>query len=637
MNRHRDSSLRSALIVLPLICLGWATRSHAYIDMAPTLAKIMTDSKSIAIVEVTEFDRTRHALVLKEIRALKGDLTADPIRHDVTSDDGGVIPRPILQWAGPGARAVLFVSRNTGLVCVGQGWYQVRSTGAGLWKLGKDRPDLPLAYYGSLSRLTDSIERMLAGKDAVLTVVAHGAEDKAASFDLALNRTSVPQLVRVQRIRADMKMPPMVMAASSNPAYFLGVGAVDETDLPGLLERLKSSDPLVRADAAEDLRRLGPKAKDALEPLMKLLSDPAAHVRFAAAAAVLQIGSKDAHGIEPLSKGLDSADLTERRDAARATGLAGPAAAGLTPKLAALLKDSDESTRITALQAISMLGPAASRAREAVVALLDNPDLAADAADALGRIGPAARPVPRQLVKMLSSESSAVRWAAVRAMSQIGGEEARPAVDFMIQALPRASEVEGYNMMIYLALLGPVARDAADVLWNAHIKHPVLPSVTRWAISGGTSLPWLGGPDGRGGGRGPGGPGFGGGPGGPGGLGGGDIGSIIYQALVRELGERLRPTAQLLVQKIMDGTAGNVPTWGYEILACVPDETMNALVPHLADDNIVMRERATVALGYMGPAAAPARERVTAALTKVSSEREKRLVEWCLREISRAQ
>jgi HEAT repeat protein len=642
MNRQGNPLPRGALIVLPLICLGWATRSLAYIDMAPTLAKIMTDSKNVAVVEVTEFDRTKHVAVLRGVRALKGDLTADPIRHDVSPEEGGVIPRHILQWAGPGARAVLFVSRNTGLVCTGQGWYQVRSTGAGLWRLGKDRPDLPLAYYGSLSRLTEGIERMLAGKDAILTVVAHGAEDEAASFDLALNRTSVPELVRVQRIRADLKMPPMVMAASSDPAYFLGVGAVDEADLPGLLERLKSSDPMMRADAAEDLRRLGSKAKDALEPLTKLLSDSAPKVRLAAAAAVLRIdppdaqrrcGPKDTHGVELLSKGLDSTDPTARRDAARAAGLAGPAAASLTPKLAALLKDADESTRITALQAISILGPAASKAREAVVALLDNPDLAVDAADALGRMGPAAQPVPGQLVKMLSSQSSAVRWAAVRAMAQIGGAEAHPAVDFMVQALPRASEVEGYNMMIYLALLGPVARDAADILWSAHIKHPVLPSVTRWAISGGASLPWLGGPEGRGPGR----PGFGGRPGGSGGLGGGggDIGSIIYQALVRELGERLRPTARLLAQKIMDGTAGNVPTWGYEILACAPNETMNALVPHLADDNIVMRERATVALGYMGPAAAPARERITAALAKVSSEREKRLMEWCLREISR--
>ena len=64
-----------------------------------------------------------------------------------------------------------------------------------------------------------------------------------------------------------MKMPPMVMAASSNPAYYLGIGAVDEAELPALIEKLKSSDPMVRADAADDLRRLGPKAKTAQDAL----------------------------------------------------------------------------------------------------------------------------------------------------------------------------------------------------------------------------------------------------------------------------------------------------------------------------------------------------------------------------------
>jgi HEAT repeat protein len=631
MNRHRKSFLPGALIVMALICLGPAPPTHAYIDMAPTLAKVMTDAKSIAVVEVTEFDRASHIVVLKEIRALKGELTGGPIRQEVALDEHAIIPRPILQWANPGARAVLFASRSTALICVGQGWYQTRLPGAGLWKLGKDRPDLPLAYYGSVSRLVDAIERMLASKDAILTVVAHGAEDEAASFDLALNRASLPELVRIQRIRANMKMPPMVMAASSNPAYFLGVGAVDESELPALLEKLKSADPLVRADAADDLRRLGLKAKTAQEALARLLGDSTPRARFAAAAALLRINPRDTRGVEPLSKGLDSSNPIERRDAAKATGLAGPAAAGLTPKLTALLKEGDESTRIAALQAISALGPAARMAVPAVASLLDNTELAVDAADALGRIGLAAQPVPGQLAKMLSSDQSAVRWAAVRAMAQIGGEEAHPAVDFMIRALPGASEVDGYNMMIYLALLGPVAHDAVDAVRRAPIKHPVLPSVTQWAIAGGTSLPWLSGQDGRGGGRG--GPGFGGGPGGPGG--GGDIGSIIYQALVRELGERLRPTARVLAQKIMDGTAGNVPTWGYEILACAPDETINLLVPHLADNTVVMRERATVALGNMGPAAIGARERVAAALGKASSEREKRLLEWCLREIDR--
>ncbi len=216
------------LAALPLACLSRATPSHAYIDLAPTLAKIISDSQRISVAEVVRFTRESRVVVLKEIRSLKGEMSSDLVQHMVAAAPGAAVARPILQWATPGARAVLFVSRNAALVCVGEGWYQVRAAGSGPWKLAKDRPDLPLAYFGPVSRLAQSVGLMVAGKDAVLTVVAHGESDEAASFDLALNRFSTPGLVRIQRIRANLQMPPMVMAVSRNPAYAIGPGPVDE-------------------------------------------------------------------------------------------------------------------------------------------------------------------------------------------------------------------------------------------------------------------------------------------------------------------------------------------------------------------------------------------------------------------------
>jgi HEAT repeat protein len=618
-------SLRSSLIVLLLIGLCLAPPAQAYVDLAPTLAKVISDSKQIAVVEVVEFNREKGMLVLKEIRSLKGESSAELIRHEVAASAGAAIPRQILQWAAPGARGVLFAARNTALVCVGQGWYQVRTSGSGPWKLGKDRPDLPLSYYGPVSRLAEGIGLMLAGKDAVITVVAHGADNEGASFDLALNRSNLPGLIRVERIRANMQMPGMVMAASANPAYLIGAGPVDEGDLAALIERLRSAEAAVRVEAADDLRCLGRKAVPASVALTELLGDPSPLVRLSAAAALLQINSRQARAIEVLAQGLENADLAVRRDAVKAIGLAGPAAATLVDKLALLLKDPDESMRIAALQAISMLGPSAAPAAGAVAPLLDDPTLAIDAADALGRIGAAARPALKRLAQMLSSDQPAVRWAAVRGMSQIGGEEARPAVDFMVRALRNATEVEGYNMMIYLALLGPVAKDAVPAIRSVRIKNPVLPSATVWAIESDKTLPWVRG-------------GMFGGPGGPGGPGGGegpDIGTLIYESYVHELGDRLRPAARLLARKIIDGTAGNVPAWGYKILACAPDEALEILTPCLADNDLVKRERATAALGNMGAAAAPGIERVKAALGKAATEREKRLLAWCLRQISR--
>jgi HEAT repeat protein len=626
MLRTKNTFGRTIFSAWLLICLWSATPLHAYIDLAPTLAKVISDAKQIALIEVAEFDRANHALVLKPIRTLKGESVPDLIRHDVAAAEGGIVPRQIMGWASPGARGVLFISRSTALVCVGEGWYQMRSAGADAWKLGKDRPDLPLAYYGNVSRLAEGIESMLAGESAVLTVVAFGADNEGASFDLALNRASLPGLARMQRIRAELNMPPMVMAASANPAYFLGPGRVDEEDLPALIEKLKSADALERAESADDLRCLGGKADAAAKPLAELLGDSSWRVRLSAAAALLRIAPQDAHPLEILAQGLDNPDAAVRRTAAKAAGLAGPAAAPLIDKLIGMLKDADESLRVAAIQSIALFGPAAASAVDAVVPLLDDPELAIDAADALGRIGSAARPALKRLAKMLTSDEPAVRWAAVRGMSQIGGEDAHPAVDFLIRTLPEATEVEGYNSMIYLSLLGPVAKDAIPTIKSVRIKNPVLPQATLWAIEPEKNFPWI--REGR-----PGMPGFfGGGPGG-----GGDIFSFMFESYVHELGERLRPSARALARKIMEGTAGEVPSWGYKILACGTSDVLEILVPHLADEDLAMRERAAVALGQMGPAAASAKDSIEAALNKAPADSEKRLLKWCLREIQRDQ
>jgi len=44
---------------------------------------------------------------------------------------------------------------------------------------------------------------------------------------------------------------------------------------------------------------------------------------------------------------------------------------------------------------------------------------------------------------MLSAEAATHRWAAVRAMAQIGGDDVHPAVSFMIAEMPKASDMDG--------------------------------------------------------------------------------------------------------------------------------------------------------------------------------------------------
>jgi HEAT repeat protein len=602
------------------LCLGLVSQIGAYIDLAPTITKIIGDSQKISVVEVVGLNETTHVLTLKEIRTLKGTPGQDPILHNVASSDGNAVPPAIVQWADAGARGVLFSSRTTSLLCFGEGWYQAKSSG-GEWKLGVDRSDLPLAYYGSVSRLADGIATMLAGGNAILTMVQHGADDTAASFDLAFNRMNLPNVIRVQRIRANMSMPGTVMAVSVNPAYVVGLGLVGEEDLPALMQRLASPDAAVREEAANDILQLGHKARSAEGALVKLMADPAERVRIAAASALLRIAGSNADAVNLLSRGLGSPDATIRRAAADAVGQAGAGATPLVSNLAAVLRDQNVQTRRAAVRAVATLGPVASGAASALIPLLSDPALMIEAADALGRIGPAARPVPARLVAMLGDDQPmAVHLAAVRAMAQIGGPEAHPAVDFIIKTLPSLDEIGEYNMEIFLSMLGPVATDAIPASQSTKLTHPVLPSATLWAIKA-ESLPWqTSGAGGRGG--------FGG-------MGGGlDLVSTMYVAYFRELGERLRPVALLLLKQIQEGNDTNTPAWGYKLLACAPTESVAQLTSALASDNPAIREHATVILGYMGTAAAPAQAKLQAAIDKAPTEREKRLIQWAIGEIT---
>jgi hypothetical protein len=617
--------------LIALALLGTVSTAHAYVDMAPTFSKVVSEAPVIAVIEVTSLDRSTNVLSFKVVETLKGSIGQDPIPHQVAAP-GGSPARQILQWAVPGARAVLYQSRSaargTGLVCFGPGWYQVDSLANGPWKLGKERPDLPLAYYGSLSRLVDATKALLKNQGAVITVVAFGADGEGASFDLALNRQALPGVVKLQRIRARLDMPGSVMAVSANSSYFIGVGVVDEKDLPALLEQMKSPDAHTRAEAVEDLRTLGRKARSAAPALIALLKDAAPRARFAAASALLQMMPRDPQALPVLQAGLTDPNPVVRMYAAGAAGFSGPAAEPLAEKLAALLTDPDEAVRFTALESISMLGPAAVKAVPALTAALSNTTLASDAADALGRIGIAARPAMKDLAKLLASDQAPVRWAAVRGMSQIGGPEAQPAVDFMVHAMPSATEVEGYNMMVYFIMLGPDGKSAAAALQNFRIKNPTLPSVVYWAQNPQT-FPWQagGGFGGRGGGRGGGPGGFGGG-GGPGGM-----NTLAYSSAVHELGSRLANLAPSFANAIMNDTAGDVPIWGYDLLNAAPERSLSILVPHLKDDTLVMRERAAVGIGYMGETAGSAKTQVEAALAKAPTEREKKLLAWVLRQI----
>ena len=233
MTRLPNFKRRFSRVALACLCLGIAGRVQAYIDLAPTMSKIIGDAQKISVVEVVSLNESTHVLTLKEVRTLKGAEAQAPIVHNVASSDGNIVPPAIVQWADVGARGVLFSTRATSLLCFGNGWYQAKSSG-GEMEVGSR----PLRSSSRLLRfsfrgLADGIATMLKGGDAILTMVQHGADDNAASFDLAFNRMNLPNVIRVQRIRANLAMPGTVMAVSVNPAYVIRAGPGGRGRSPG--------------------------------------------------------------------------------------------------------------------------------------------------------------------------------------------------------------------------------------------------------------------------------------------------------------------------------------------------------------------------------------------------------------------
>ncbi len=649
--------MRSTKIALWLGVLGFLAESAgAYVDLAPTLPRLIREAEQVALVEVRKTGAEGAAIVLDKVRDLKGRWDASGLRLHAAS---GAVSRNVVLWAEPGQRAVLFLSSRTILLCIGPEWYEAQPVQDGWWQVAMERPELPLAYCGSVGRLAEAVPRLLAGEDVVITTMPHGANLVGATFDVVLNRARLPGFVQLQRMRANMRMSERVLAVASNPTYVIGPGAVDPQQVPELIERLSSAEPSERAEAADDLRTLGPAAGAAAEALAALLHDEAWAARLAAAAALARIAPEDQRPIAVLRDALHSDDAGLRRHGARATALAGAAAAELTDRLVTMLHDPDRIVRGMALQAIATLGPAAADAFPAVVPLLDDPELSIDAVDALGRMGAAARPAMKRLAEKLADDDPAMRWAAVRAMAQIGGDEAGPAVDFILQQLPRASERDGYNSVVYLGLLGPAARAALPALEQLRIKNRALPGLAMWAIDPENHLPWSGGsgfvmgavrgraqadqpqPAARGGrqgtlrplaaavagavptparpaaqNRGP------------------NYQLLLFENFLNELGERLRPSATLLAKQIVEGATGNMPPWGYRLLMRFPDEALKVLTEPLDPrGDAAQRQRAISALGNMGPVAAAARPRLESLRRSVPA-REVELIDWCLGQIT---
>jgi HEAT repeat protein/lysophospholipase L1-like esterase len=198
--------------------------------------------------------------------------------------------------------------------------------------------------------------------------------------------------------------------------------AVPVPRLEGLLE---GQDPLVRANAARALGRVGDAALVAVPALIAHLADADERVRWRAAEALDSIGPR-ADSVAPLARLVHDASCPGRGLAAEELGRVGAEAVAAVPDLIGAASDPRPDVRWRAVWALGQIGPRASMAVPALRTALEDDALRWRAAEALGEIGPAALTAEPSLLALLHDSSSSVRWRAATALGSIGARDAAP-------------------------------------------------------------------------------------------------------------------------------------------------------------------------------------------------------------------
>jgi HEAT repeat protein len=217
------------------------------------------------------------------------------------------------------------------------------------------------------------------------------------------------------------------------------LGADAEPAVPRLIIALK--DPATRRDAVGALAQIG---RTAVPALAQALGDTALAVRLGAAQALAEIGPDAKQAVQPLITAL--ADPAVRRDAVEALAAIGPDA---LVSLLGALADDQEPIYTSAIAALGKIGKKSDAATSELVRLLGerNEKTRVRAAQALALIGPAAKPAQPDILKFLAAPSSSVRAAAVGALESIGGPEinaplvkvATTDTDLMVREVARRS------------------------------------------------------------------------------------------------------------------------------------------------------------------------------------------------------
>jgi HEAT repeat protein len=292
------------------------------------------------------------------------------------------------------------------------------------------------------------------------------------------------------------------------------VGSVAESAVPALIAALHDAEPAVAFQAAEALGRIG---KASVHPVTQKLND--SNLQLLAATVLASIGPDGAEAVPALTKLIHSKDPHTSREALLALGSIGPQAKQSSAEVIAVLNDSKSADRAAAAFALGkMKSPDAVAPLKAVLEKTEDPtlqlstatalleidpheqnlhlalpklsmalnarhhDLRIEAAAAIGRIGPPARPTLHALRRALKDDHPDVRTEVLLAMAAIG-PESRPAVPDIVAQLDDPSPEMREVVCHALGRIGHGATEAVPALQKlSHSRNRDERTDALWAL-----------------------------------------------------------------------------------------------------------------------------------------------------------
>lgn len=243
-----------------------------------------------------------------------------------------------------------------------------------------------------------------------------------------------------------------------------------------LIDALSDQNHRVRLRSATSLQQLGPDAHEATDKLISSFADEP--VREAAMAAVVAIGRTS---VPELIKAL--ADDARRLEAARALRKLDPAAARKAgvhspserdiPALRLALENESRNHK-SRIEAAKQLGETGVAAAPILISAFSSSDeqVARAAARAFENVGASAMP---QLTESLANESAVVRARAADALGAIG-PDARPAIPGLVSRLSDTDRTVQHRVVVALGALGEAASEAIpqliEVMQNPRVLEP---------------------------------------------------------------------------------------------------------------------------------------------------------------------